>query len=133
MSIQQFMNNNEFAKSIISQYVGCDHLKNIFTNGALKQLIWIVMQYAGYNSSPLSYNKIKSKYFNITETVYRMSNFNDTDGYYQEYYTCKNILYSKLGHYHYKQYVYNPYNSHITMISNDDMPPSIITQINYFN
>ena len=45
----------------------------------------------------------------------------------------KNILYSKLGHYHYKQYVYNPYNSHITMISNDDMPPSIITQINYFN
>ena len=139
-AVNKFMNNNNFVLSIISQYVGAKHLKNIFTNKVLKEYKEIINQYGAYSYlSPLNYNKIKSKYFNIIKSIYILFIYIDNDGnngydgYYQEHYTHKNILYSKLGYFYFQRYEYNPYHNNYRVINDDDIPPSIIIQLNYFD
>ena len=126
MSIKEFLNNNNFVLSIISQYVGAEHLKNMFTNEVLKEYKEILIEYS------LGINLQRLKYFNITKSYYDVRGDNI---FYDLYLTSKNKLYSKLGYASLNQFCYNLNCNYLMRfgVSYDNMPPSIITQLNYFD
>jgi hypothetical protein len=87
MSIQQFINNNELAKSIVSQYLGAESLKGKFTNKVLKEYNEIINQYSPKNYLFKGSMRLDSAFNNIIIEKYVLIN--------GEHYKYRKIIYNK--------------------------------------
>jgi hypothetical protein len=144
MSIQQFINNNNYVKSNVSQYLGAESLKNVFTNEVLKEYKEIINQYSPKNHSYLDYMRLDSTFNNNVIEKYVLING-------KNYKYC-NVIFNK----NYKLYkrlsylsiclenrrngagylkVLNPFNFEVSTIftKNYDVPTSVILQYTYFD
>jgi len=143
MNIQQFINNNDYVKSNVSQYLGAESLKNTFTNEVLKEYNYIKSNLLLINDlgtfGIISNNFINNQYYKIKNMRY-MFIHEDTPHYPTGavYFNCnivlstdqnlpksfyKNVIGTRFGGVHTQYRLLNEY----------DEPPNIILQHTYFD
>jgi len=146
MNINQFMNNNEFALSIISQYVGPhDKLTYSFNKEILKEynemkFNVLLINKLGIGFNIISNNFINNKYYKLTKMSYNVIHEN-MPGYPPNggvYFNCrieaskdwklpKTFCKNVLG------YIFNGTYVEYWLSNDYDEPPNIILQHTYFD
>jgi len=130
MSIQQFMNNNDYVKSNVSQYIGAESLKNVFTNEVLKEYNEIVYTCGLLKKYRRTGSTCPSTIFKTRVIVNYMHYNLRPDVLYSSYhltYNKKYKLYMRMINNKSYMYLYNVY------LGKCDIPPSVILQNTYFD
>jgi len=135
MSIQQFMNNNDYVKSTVSQYLGAESLKNKFTNEVLKEYNDIKNMFKEplFRDNSDSYTiKLHRKYnLYFQKCIINYAAFEDQV--YCRWYTgfLKKYILHKIAFCNYELFGTNWISTRI--MNEYDEPPSVILQSTYFD